>query len=88
MCVERDITPSVTQLANLNEEMTCECHNNVHLAGKCWEMWQVKFRSMRGVHDGAIWVADGDWMSGRDLIDDGSVDGAEVCSTASIGKKE
>ena len=46
---------------------------------------EIKFGFVGREHDGAVWVTDRDWLESGMPVDDGGVDGAEVCRAASVG---
>ncbi len=62
-----------------------QCGHDVCVAGIWSEHREIEFAFMGGFHDGAIGIADSDWVAGGSFVEDGAPDAYVRGRTASVG---
>jgi len=82
---EGNSAASVTKLSNGDQGLGVEGWDNVYLAGGKWQVGQEELGRVGRIHDGAIWIVDGDGGSGYALVMNWHIDCAKVGGTTGVG---
>lgn len=83
-CIKADSTTGITELADGDEALVLKVRDDVDLSGSWRKMFVGELGYMSRCHVLAVWITDGDGMSGHFLVDDLGVECCKVAGGSGI----